>query len=228
MTHELLIFKNQQLLQQALTHRSYVKEHPGTIGDNERLEFLGDAILTFLCAEYLYHRYPGVQEDVMTRRRAALVDEQQLAQFALDIGLGPLMRLGRGVIRDGGLQNFNLLSSTFEAVVGAYYLDKDSDIGAVRVVIERLFDSVPDEVMVSRSAIDVKNQLQEWAQANLAGTLPHYVTEKSGGLEHAPLFMATVFLNNQSYGQGEGRTKKEAEKRAAEAAIAYLKRQGLL
>jgi ribonuclease-3 len=226
--HELLNFRDELLLRKALTHRSYVKENPGETEDNERLEFLGDAILTFLCAAYLYRRYPTMQEDEMTRRRSALVDETQLAQFAIEVGLRSRMRLGKGVIRDSGFQNPNLLSSTFEAVVGAYYLDHDSEINTLRPLIEELFANVPDDVVTSRSAIDAKNRLQEWAQTNPEPALPIYVTEKVGGTDHSPQFVATVLINNQPYGRGEGRSKKEAEKQAAESAIAFLKQQGML
>ncbi len=226
--HELLNFRDELLLRQALTHRSYVKENPGETEDNERLEFLGDAILTFLCADYLYRRYPTMQEDEMTRRRSALVDEKQLAQFAIEVGLDFRMRLSKGVIRDGGFQNPNLLSSTFEAVVGAYYLDHDGEINTLRPLVEQLFADVPDDVVTSRSAIDAKNRLQEWAQANLGAALPSYTTEKVGGTDHAPQFVATVFVHNQPYGRGEGRSKKEAEKQAAENAIALLKQRGML
>ncbi|MGC8714714.1 MAG: ribonuclease III family protein, partial [Leptodesmis sp.] len=100
--HKLLTFNDERLLRQALTHRSYMNENPGETGDNERLEFLGDAILNFISGEYLYQRHPEMGEDEMTRRRAALVDEKQLAKFAIEVGLDFRMRLGQGAIRDGG------------------------------------------------------------------------------------------------------------------------------
>ncbi len=228
MTYELLNFRDEGLLRQALTHRSYVKENPGETADNERLEFLGDAILTFLCADYLYRRYPEMQEDGMTRRRSALVDEKQLARFAIEVGLDFRLRLSKGVIKDGGFQNPNLLSSAFEAVVGAYYLDHDGDISALRPLVEQLFDAVPDDIVASRSAIDAKNRLQEWAQATMDAALPRYLTEKAGGTDHLPRFVSTVFIHNKPYGQGEGRSKKDAEKQAAECAIDRLKQQGLI
>jgi ribonuclease-3 len=223
--HELLIFKDETLLRQALTHRSYVNEHPGEGEHNERLEFLGDAVLNFLSGEYLYKLHPEKGEDELTRRRSALVDEKQLARFAIKVGLDFRMRLGQGAIRDGGYQNPNLLSSAFEAVVGAYYLDNDSNIEAVRAIIEPLFDSVPENVVVSRSNVDSKNRFQEWVQGNGITNPPNYVTEQIGGPSHAPLFRATVWVNGQIYGEGTGRNKKDAEKAAAENA---LKNKGLL
>ncbi len=226
--HELLMFNDERLLRHALTHRSYVNENPEETTDNERLEFLGDAILTFVSGEYLYQRHPEMGEDEMTRRRSALVDEKQLARFATEVGLDFRMRLGQGAIRDGGYQNPNLLSSTLEAVIGAYYLDNNRDLEAVRLLIEQLFDSVPQGITVIRSNVDSKNKFQEFAQANGAITPPKYVTEKKGGADHAPEFISMVYVGDKLYGEGTGRNKKEAEKQAAEDALANLKKRGLL
>ncbi|NJO79076.1 MAG: ribonuclease III [Cyanobacteria bacterium RM1_2_2] len=226
--HKLLMFNDEKLLRRSLTHRSYINENPGEGGDNERLEFLGDAILNFISGEYLYRVHPEMGEDEMTRRRAALVDEKQLARFAIEVGLDFRMRLGQGAIREGGYQNPNLLSSTFEAVIGAYYLDNKRDIEALRPLVEQLFDSVPEGVMVVRSNIDSKNKFQELAQANGAKAPPKYVTEKLGGADHAPEFFSRVYVDDKLYGEGKGRSKKDAEKQAAEDAIAKLKKRGLL
>jgi len=226
--HELLIFNDEKLLRRSLTHRSYVNENPGENGDNERLEFLGDAILNFISGEYLYRIHPELGEDQMTRRRSALVDERQLARFATEVGLDFRMRLGQGAIRDGGYQNPNLLSSTFEAVVGAYYLDHDRDIETLRPLVEQLFDSVPQGVTVARSSVDSKNKFQEFAQANGALTPPKYVTEKLGGEDHAPEFVSKVYIGDKHYGEGKGRSKKDAEKQAAEDAMSKLKKRGLI
>lgn len=225
--HKLLTFKNKHLLRQALTHRSYANENPDETQHNERLEFLGDAILNFLSGEYLYRHEPEMGEDEMTRRRAALVDEQQLASFAMDIGLEFMIRLGRGAKQDGGYQNPNLLSSTFEAIIGAYYLDKERNIAAVRPLIEELFESVPKDTVILRSNLDSKNRLQEIVQAKIAPYPPKYVTEKVGGADHAPEFLAKVYVGEDLHGEGKGRNKKEAEKLAAEDALINLKKQGL-
>ncbi len=223
--HKLLIFHDDKLLRTALTHRSYVHENPEVGEHNERLEFLGDAVLNFLSGEYLYRRFPTKGEDELTRRRSALVDEKQLAKFAVEIGLDSRMRLGKGAIRDGGLSNPNLLSSTFEAVVGAYYLDKNSNIEAVRAVIEPLFDSVPEEVFALRADVDSKNRFQEWVQRHITPTPPRYVTEQVGGSSHAPEFLARVIVGDKVYGVGRGRSKKIAEMAAAEDALARVKEQ---
>jgi ribonuclease-3 len=227
--HKILIFRNEKLLRQALTHRSYVNENPEEGEHNERLEFLGDALLNFLSGEYLYRRHPERGEDELTRRRSALVDEKQLANFGMKVGLNSKMRLGKGAIRDGGFQNPNLISSTFEAVLGAYYLDNNSDIEATRAIIEPLFDSVPENIVVSRSNVDSKNRFQEWVQRNVTPpNPPKYVATQIGGLSHAPEYLAKVFVAEKEYGEGKGRNKKDAEKAAAEDALAKLKKQGLL
>lgn len=222
------MFNDEKLLRRALTHRSYINENPGEDGDNERLEFLGDAILNFISGEYLYKVSPEMGEDEMTRRRAALVDEEQLARFAVEVGLDFRMRLGQGAIRDGGYQNQNLLSSTFEAVIGAYYLDHERNVEALRPLVEQLFASVPKEVMTARSNVDSKNKLQEIMQKNGATTPPKYVTEKLGGADHAPEFLSKVYIEDKLYGEGKGRSKKNAEKKAAEDALAKLRKRGLL
>ncbi len=225
--HPLLKFRDETLLRRALTHRSYLNENPGVAEHNERLEFLGDALLTFLSAEYLYRCEPAVSEDEMTRRRSALVNEKQLAKFAIAVGLDGRMRLSKGAAQEGGCANENLLSSTFEAVVGAYYLDREN-IEALRPLVEELFTSVSEPMGLSGSIVDAKNRLQEWVHLQVGAITPIYSTEKSGGLDHAPEFAAQVNVADRLVGEGRGRSKKEAEKQAAEDALARLKQRGLL
>ncbi|MEG4342010.1 ribonuclease III [Microcoleus sp. A003_D6] len=221
-------FKNEKLLRQALTHRSYVNENPTfREEDNERLEFLGDALLTFLSGEYLYQRHPEMGEDQLTRRRSALVDEKQLARFATEINLDLKMRLGKGAYREGGITNPNLLSSTFEAFIGAYYLDTQ-DMDKVRNFVRQMFDSVPENVVETRSTVDSKNRFQEWVQSNGDTTPPKYVTVQAGGTPHKPEFLAKVYVGEKLYGEGKGKSKKDAEKNAAEDALAKLKKRGLI
>ncbi len=219
--HSLLRFNDKTLLQQALTHRSYVHENPGT-PHNERLEFLGDAILNFVSGQYLYQLYPAMQEDEMTRRRSALVDESQLAKFALEVGLDRKMRLGQGAIKEGGVNNPNLLSSTFEAVVGAYYLDRNGSLEKLLPLLEDLFDSVPEDIFLARSTIDAKNQLQEFFHAKGITTPPEYITKKVAGPDHDPEYRSRVYVNKTLYGEGYGRSKKAAQKEAATEALAKL------
>ena len=203
-----------------------MSENPQEGKDNERLEFLGDALLNFLCAEYLYDLSPEMTEAEMTRLRAALVDEKQLAQFALKIGLDSQMRLGKGAIKERGYQNENLLSSTFEALVAAYYLDRNRDINKIRDWIITIFKSVEKTRIESRSSVDVKNRLQEVAQTQGSKTLPRYETSKIGGTDHAPEFLAIVYIEDREWGRGTGRTKKEAEKQAAEAGLSNWEKRG--
>jgi len=221
--HQLLVFKNEKLRHQALTHRSYVNEHPGETENNERLEFLGDAILNFLSGNFLFKRYPHIEEGELTRRRASLVEEKQLAKFAQQIGLDLEMLLGKGAIRDGGYQNPNLLSSTFEAIVGAYYLDNSSNIDAVGQVVESLFTSICDEIFDNYFHIDPKTRLQEWTQHNLNTSLPKYNTERIGGSSHAPEFISRVVIQNKVYGEGKGNSKAKAEEAAAQKALIFIK-----
>jgi ribonuclease III len=195
---------------------------------NEQLEFFGDAILTFISGEYLYQRHPEMGEDEMTRRRAALVNEKQLAKFATEVGLDFRMRLGGGLARAGGYHSPNLLSSTFEAVLGAYYLDRGSNIELIRPLIHELFDSVSQETKISRSTVDPKNKLQTFVQANGATTPPKYITEKKGGADHTPEFISKVYVGEKFCGEGKGRSKKDAEKQAAESALAKLKKSSLI
>ncbi|NJP12457.1 MAG: ribonuclease III [Leptolyngbyaceae cyanobacterium RU_5_1] len=222
--YSLPTFDNSSLLQRALTHRSYVNEHPEVKQHNERLEFLGDAVLNFLSGEFLYKNYPDKSEGELTRLRSALVDEQQLAKFAEALNLGNQMRLGKGAELEGGRQNPNLLSSAFEAVIGAYFLDRKSDISEVRNYVEPFFSSVMNSLVVTAPNINYKSRFQEWALAN-SGENPQYVIISESGPDHAKEFVSEVQVSNKTYGWGTGRKKQEAEKDAARDA---LDRLGLL
>jgi ribonuclease III len=219
-------FRDAALLQQAMTHRSYVNEYPGAGAHNERLEFLGDAVLNFLSGEYLYKRYPEKPEGDLTALRSALVDETQLAKFAIALGMDQpgVMRLGRGAERDGGRQNPNLLSSTFEALIGAYFLDSDSDVDRVRDYVIALFETEVESLAASAARVNVKSRFQEWALAEF-GKNPKYAIVNQSGPDHAREFTAIVQVGSRIFGEGKGRRKQDAEKAAAEEA---LKRLGLL
>jgi ribonuclease III len=212
-------FRDQALLLQALTHRSYVNEHPRLV-HNERLEFLGDAILNFLCGDFLYQRYPHLSEGRLTPMRSALVDEKQLAQFAIAIGLGSMLRLGKGAERDGGRQNPNLMSSAFEAVLGAYYLDC-GDINLVRDYVWPFFASVVVTVAESAPEINYKSRFQHWALTTHQEN-PKYTVLAAIGPDHEKSFVVEVTVLGQKYGQGDGRSKQVAEKNAAQSALVQL------
>ena len=223
MPHQLPPIHNVKLLYQALTHRSYVNEHPEAEENNERLEFLGDAVLGFVVGEMLFTRFPQMSEAELTRLRSKLVDEPQLAKFGRELGVGQLMLLGKGADRDGGRESPSLLSDTFEAIIGAYFLE--SGIEAVRNYVELLYRSMDyfQSDIVTQSLIDSKNRFQQWALANV-GENPHYEIIAEFGPDHAKEFTAQVSVQAVVYGVGQGRRKQDAQKRAAEAA---LKRLGL-
>lgn len=211
-------FHDSSLLLRALTHRSYINEHPEELGDNERLEFLGDAALDFITGSFLYHRYPEMQEGRLTRLRAALVRTEQLAAFAEQIDLGPLIRLGKG--EESGRQRPALLCASFEAVMGAYFLD--SGVEAVRAFVEPLFQPAAEQILRAEKDQDAKSLLQEWSQAEL-GQTPRYYTLSATGPDHLKTFTVEVRLGDEVYGVGTGRNKQAA---AQAAALAALKKAG--
>lgn len=211
-------FKNSTLWEKALTHRSYVNENPDVEEDNERLEFLGDAVLGFLVGKLLYQTYPQMREGELSRLRSRLVNnEHQLAEFALHLNLDRYLYLGKGAEKDDTRQNPEVLSDTMEAVIGAYFLD--SGLEAVQEFIEPFFASIAEEVTAT-SQLDenYKGRLQEWALAYF-GEIPRYFIVKETGQDHAKEFTAEVRIGDQVYGVGVGESKKTAEKRAAKAAL---------
>jgi ribonuclease-3 len=216
-------FRNALLFQQAMTHRSYVNEHPSAGAHNERLEFLGDAVLNFISGDFLYKRYPDKPEGDLTALRSALVDETQLARFAIALGMDQpgMMRLGRGAERDGGRKNPNLLSSAFEAMIGAYFLDCDSNIEAVRAYLEPLFAAEVDDLAIAAPMGNMKSRFQEWALAEY-GKNPKYTIVHQSGPDHAREFTAVVQVGSRTFGQGKGRRKQDAEKAAAADALEQL------
>ncbi|HEY9852012.1 MAG TPA: ribonuclease III [Leptolyngbyaceae cyanobacterium] len=228
-----LPFQDASLLEHALTHRSYLYENPKQVSDdNERLEFLGDAVLGFLSSEVIYSFYPEMNEAQLTRLRSELVDEKQLAKFAKDMDIGKWMRLGKGMIADGGRNNSLLLSNTFEAIIGAYFLD--SGIEAVRDFVKELFISVAEDSVSYQSdvdssiLVDAKNLFQQWVFANISQIPPKYLAIKESGPPHAKEFTVEVRVGEEKYGEGKGRSKKDAEKSAAEDALAKLKKRGMI
>jgi ribonuclease-3 len=229
---EKIPFKDASLLQIALTHRSYLFENPEEASqDNNRLEFLGDALLGFISGAYLYKRNAKMKEGEMTPLRSKLVENSNLAKFASHLNIGEWILLGKGEETQGGREKESLLSDTFEAIIGAYFLD--SGIEAVRDFLEPLFDSVVENLDVSSQSnsdsqkyLDPKGKLQQWAQAN-GKTTPVYKTSKADGPDHEPEFISQVFLDEEEFGEGRGRSKKQAEKGAAENALANIEQTSL-
>ena len=214
-----LPFQDRLLLSRALTHRSYLNEHTEALEDNERLEFLGDAVLDFVVGAWLYNRYPEMPEGDLTRMRSALVYTEQLAEFGRQIDLGKAMRLGRGEAQAGGRARSALLCDTFEAIIGALYLD--SGIEAVLVFISPLLETASDEILISRKTEDPKSVFQEWAQSHGHGA-PQYVTRSAVGPDHSKIFEVDATLEGQVFGTGSGHSKQMAAKSAARNALRTL------
>ena len=212
-----LPFSNLSLLTRALTHRSYVNENPKSTEDNERLEFLGDAVLDFIVGAWVYHRFPEMSEGDLTRIRSSLVRNDQLAKFARTLNLGPAFRLGRGEYMSGGHYRDGLLGSLFEAVIGALYLD--SGLEAVEVFVTPLLEEARESILTKIH--DPKSLLQEWAQAQKM-TTPRYRTIATVGPDHAKEFEVEVEIGGQAAGRGHGTSKHLAEQEAAANALEQL------
>jgi ribonuclease-3 len=210
-------FHDYSLLSRALTHRSYLNENPEiSLEDNERLEFLGDAVLDFVVGAYLYHRFPEMDEGELTSLRAALVRAETLADFARRLEIGRFLRLGYGETETGGRERTPILCAAFEAVVGAIYLDQG--VGPVRALVEPLIG--PELVNIRARSLhkDAKSEFQVWAQKYFNIT-PRYKVVDSKGPDHARIFTVQVLVGQQAWGEGSGRSKQAAEQAAATAAI---------
>ena len=212
-----LPFSNLSLLARALTHRSYVNENPNALEDNERLEFLGDAVLDFIVGAWVYHRFPEMPEGDLTKMRSALVRNDQLAVFARRLSLGAALRLGRGEYSTGGHHRESLLGSAFEALIGALYVD--SGLGAVEKFVNPLLEEARESILTK--VHDPKSQLQEWAQAQKLGA-PHYRTVAMKGPDHAKEFDVEVEIGGKVVGQGHGMNKHTAQQFAARGALESL------
>lgn len=210
-------FRNIQLLEAALYHSSYANEHRGTgIQSNERMEFLGDAVLGMVTAEYLFRKHPNLPEGDLTRIRAALVCEESLHEVAQSLGLGEYLKLGRGEESGGGRQRPSILADATESVFAAVYLD--GGIEEARTIIHRvLLDREREEVVEERRR-DFKTLLQELVQRRSDQVLRYEMTGESGP-DHAKVFEASVSVNGTVVGVGTGRSKKEAEQAAARSAL---------
>lgn len=207
------------LLCRALTHRSYLNEHPDALEDNERLEFLGDAILDFIVGAWLYNELPEMPEGDLTKYRSALVHTEELADFARQINLGKALRLGKGELQAGGKQKTALLCDAFEAVVGAIYLDQGLE--AVKKFIFPFMQNALDDIVSNHKGDDPKSRLQEIVQSqNLP--IPHYVVIKELGPDHSKTYEIEVLVGEKSLGKGSGSSKQAAAKLAAQNALVNL------
>ena len=212
-------FADRRLCEAALTHKSWLNEAPGGgRTDNERLEFLGDAVLALVVSDLLMKRFPDRSEGELSKARAVVVSEAGLARTAQGFGLGQWIFLGRGEDLAGGRAKASILSDALEALMGAVYLD--GGLEAARVVAEHLFSGALEDVE-KQTRHDYKSRLQERSQALLQAT-PQYRVVGQEGPDHDKRFQVTISLSGREYGRAVGRSKKEAEQSAAAQALAIL------
>jgi ribonuclease-3 len=210
-------FGGEELYVWAFTHRSYAYENGG-LPTNERLEFLGDAVLGLVVTDIIYRAFPDLPEGQLAKLRAATVNMNVLAEVARELGIGEAVRLGRGEELSGGRDKSSILADTLEAVLGAIYLDKG--LSRAAALVRRLFEHRVMEAAGRGAALDYKTSLQELAASSLGG-MPSYAIEEEGP-DHAKRFTATVSVAGTAYGSGKGRSKKEAEQHAAREAFETL------
>ena len=210
-------FKDERLLEQAFTHRSYLNENraPGR-EHNERLEFLGDAVLELVVTEFLYSKYPDKPEGELTAFRAALVNTQSISDAATKLGMNDYLLLSRGESKDTGRARQIILANAFEALIGAMYIDEGYE-PAKRFIADQLFHKT-DDVVENRLWQDAKSRFQEIAQERV-GVTPRYEVVSQSGPDHDKTFITGVYLGSERIANGEGRSKQEAEQAAAEAAL---------
>ncbi|WP_166351848.1 ribonuclease III [Phytoactinopolyspora limicola] len=206
-----------RLLEQALTHRSYAYEHGG-LPTNERLEFLGDAVLGLVVTDSLYRRHPDLSEGQLAKLRAAVVNMRALAGVGRSLRLGDFLRLGRGEETTGGRDKASILADTIEALIGAVYVDRGMD--EATALVHRLVDDLIDMSATLGAGLDWKTSLQEFTSRESLGVPEYHVSEE--GPDHEKTFTAEVRLGGIVYGTGQGRSKKEAEAHAAELAWSAL------
>lgn len=213
-------FRNRELLSEALNHSSYANEHRGAnVHSNERLEFLGDSVLGFVTAEFLFAKHPELPEGDLTRIRAALVCEQSLHEVAQKLELGRYLKLGRGEEGGGGRKRPSILADATEAVFAAVYLD--GGIGEASALIHRVLLDVEREEVVKQRRQDYKTALQELVQRTPGQTITYRLVWETGP-DHCRVFVMEVSVNDRVVGRGEGHSKKEAEQAAAAAALQAL------
>ena len=214
-------FKKEELLKEALTHRSYLNEHPSwPVPNNERLEYLGDAVLELAVTEYLYAKYPDFQEGKMTSLRAALVNHVILSQIAKEISLQKFVLLSRGEAKDTGRARDVILANAIEAVIGAIYLDQGYEVA--RDFIDRVVLTKLPEVMEKGLERDPKSMLQEIIQEKMKLTPSYRVLEETGP-DHNKEFLVGVFFGAEMVERGRGKSKQEGEYSAAENALTHVK-----
>lgn len=208
-------FNNLDLLTQALTHRSYLNENARVTVSNERLEFLGDSVLSLLTSQELFARFPLYPEGELTNMRSALVQTRTLAKIAKNLNLGESLLMSKGEERSGGRENISILADAFEAVLGAVFLD--SGLETARLFLGKHLFPLIDTIQI----YDFKSKLQELVQEK-EKVAPTYQVVKETGPDHDKLFTVIVLAGRRELGQGEGKSKQEAEQEAARIALSTL------
>ncbi|MBI2031010.1 MAG: ribonuclease III [Candidatus Levybacteria bacterium] len=218
--HKLPKFKNKKLYEQSFTHRSYLNETKEKLDSNERLEFLGDSILSFVVSEHLYSNYPDFDEGTLTNVRALLVNTKTLAQVAKELEFGKFLKLSKGEEEAKGRENVSLLADCFEAFVGALFLDQG--IRETKKFIDRVLLPKAQLFVEKKTFKDPKSLLQEFIQAKKQES-PIYSVIKEEGPPHKKVFTVVVSTGAKILGKGKGNSKQEAEKNAASQALYILK-----
>ncbi|MBU1119657.1 ribonuclease III [Patescibacteria group bacterium] len=218
-----IVFKDKSLLDVALTHRSYLNEHKEiALQNNERIEFLGDAVLELIISSYLFKKYPDKPEGDLTNIRAALVRTESLAEESRNLGIGEYLRMSKGEKESGGRDKDYLLANTFEAVLGAIYQDQGFDV--CKEYIERTLLMKADRIVENNLFIDPKTQAQEIIQAKFKVT-PIYEVLKQDGPDHEKTFTVALKINNKQIASGTGSSKQKAEEAAAKETVNLLENQ---
>ena len=212
-------FKDINLLKKACTHRSYLNENKGAgLEHNERLEFLGDAVLELVVTSFLFRRYPDKDEGDLTSYRSALVNTHSLSKVALHIGVDEYLLLSKGESKDTGRARSIIHADAIEAIIGAIYLDRGYD-AAANFISEQLLEILDiDEIIKNKTWLDPKSRFQERAQ-EMTGQTPSYKTVKESGPDHNKIFTLGVFIGDVQIALGSGQSKQEAEQKAAEKAL---------
>ncbi|MEE1054147.1 MAG: ribonuclease III [Acutalibacteraceae bacterium] len=208
-------FKNIQLLKNALIHSSYANENRGNIHSNERLEFLGDSVLSIIVSEHIYNRFPNMPEGELTRLRASLVCEKSLCAFSRELGIGDYLKLGKGEDKNGGRERDSILADAFEAVLAAIYLDGGMEAAKKHIMNTVLHDIKHHDDDTFK---DYKTTLQEIIQRNPEESVTYILIDESGP-DHDKRFTVEVHLNSNVIGTGTGKNKKQAEQMAAKQAL---------
>ncbi len=212
-----LSFSDKELLEQAFTHRSYINENKGLgKSHNERLEFLGDAVLELVITDFLYKKYPETKEGVLTAYRSALVRTESISKAAREMGMNDLLLLSKGEAKDEGKARDYILANTFEAFVGAVYLDAGYDV-AKRIIADALFGNI-EKVIEEGTWKDSKSLVQEFAQEKY-GETPRYELVSAEGPDHDKHFVMAIYFGDKKIAEGKGKSKQHAQQSAAEQAL---------